>query len=51
MSGPKVDVAELRRQEMMRLAAAREGRKKLSNKIEKLIKQRDFEIVAHKDKK
>lgn len=39
MSGPKVDVAELRRQEMMRLAAAREGRKKLSNKIEKLIKQ------------
>ena len=32
MSGPKVDVAELRRQEVMRLAAAREGRKTVTNK-------------------
>lgn len=39
MSGPKVDVAELRRQEMMRLEAEREKRKNLSNKILKSLRQ------------
>ncbi|MCM1134760.1 MAG: hypothetical protein NC400_04210 [Clostridium sp.] len=39
MSGPKVDEAEVRRQEMMRLVEAREKRKNLANKIEKMLKQ------------
>lgn len=39
MSGPKVDVAELRRQEQMRLEAARENRKRLASKIKKQINQ------------
>ncbi|MCM1086639.1 MAG: hypothetical protein NC419_00675 [Muribaculaceae bacterium] len=41
MSGPKVDIAEVRKQEMMRLAAARNERKNLSNKIQALQKQVD----------
>lgn len=39
MSGPKVDIAEVRKQEMMKLAAARDERKKLSDKVRHLIKQ------------
>ena len=39
MSGPKVDFAEIRRQEMMRLEEARDERKKLSDKVRKLIDQ------------
>jgi len=39
MSGPKVDKAELRRQEQMRLEAKRERRKALANKIEKSIEK------------
>lgn len=39
MSGPKVDIAEIRRQEMLKLEAAREERKNLSDKIQKLIHQ------------
>lgn len=39
MSGPKVDIAEVRNQEMKKLAAARESRKNLSDKIHKLINQ------------
>lgn len=39
MSGPKVDIAEVRHQELMKLAEAREGRRNLSDKIQKLINQ------------
>lgn len=39
MSGPKVDVAEIRQQELMKLEAAREGRKNLADTIQKLIEQ------------
>lgn len=39
MSGPKVDIAEVRNQELMKLEAAREGRRNLSDKIQKLINQ------------
>ncbi len=39
MSGPKVDIAEIRNQEMMKLAAARQGRKNLSDKIQRLLNQ------------
>lgn len=39
MSGPKVDIAEIRRQEWMKLAAAREDRKNLSDKIQGLMNQ------------
>lgn len=39
MSGPKVDVAEIRKQELMKLEAAREGRKNLADTIQKLIEQ------------
>ena len=39
MSGPKVDIAEVRHQELMKLEAAREGRRNLSDKIQKLINQ------------
>lgn len=36
MSGPKVDIAEVREQELMKLEAAREGRMNLADKIQKL---------------
>ncbi len=39
MSGPKVDIAEVRYQEMMKLEAARNERKKLSDKVRNLIRQ------------
>lgn len=39
MSGPKVDIAEVRNQELMKLEAAREGRRNLSDRIQKLINQ------------
>ncbi len=39
MSGPKVDIATIREQEMMKLAAAREGRKNLSDRIQRLLNQ------------
>lgn len=39
MSGPKVDIAEVRAQERRMLEAARNGRKKLFDKIQQLIKQ------------
>lgn len=39
MSGPKVDTAELRRQELARLEAARQGRLKLAADIEKSIQR------------
>lgn len=39
MSGPKVDIASIRAQEMAKLAAARDGRRNISDKIQNLIKQ------------
>ena len=39
MSGPKVDAATIRAQEMAKLAAARDGRKKVSDRIQGLIKE------------
>lgn len=39
MSGPKVDVAEIRNQEMQRLAQARENRRELADKLNALLKE------------
>ena len=41
MSGPKVDYAKLREQEMARLAEARGCRLKVADKIKKMINQID----------
>lgn len=39
MSGPKVDVAEIRNQEMQRLAQARENRRELADKLNAFLKE------------
>lgn len=49
MSGPKVDIAEVRHQEMMKLAAARDERRKLFDKVRNLIKQVSDAVGDGKD--
>ena len=49
MSGPKVDYAKLREQEMARLAEARGRRLKVADKIQKMIYQIDTGLSADVD--
>lgn len=49
MSGPKVDYAKLREQEMARLAEARGRRLKVADKIQKMIYQIDTGLGADVD--
>ena len=49
MSGPKVDYAKLREQEMARLAEARGRRLKVADKIQKMIYQIDTGLGADID--
>lgn len=49
MSGPKVDYAKLREQEMARLAEARRRRLKVADKIQKMIYQIDTGLSADVD--
>ena len=49
MSGPKVDYAKLREQEMARLAEARGRRLKVADKIQKMIYQIDTGLDADVD--
>ena len=49
MSGPKVDYAKLREQEMARLAEARGRRLKVADKIQKMINQIDSCLGENED--
>lgn len=51
MSGPKVDVAELRRQEKERLAQARRRRLDSADKIHKMINSLENALGSHPWKK